>query len=193
MALTLTRITDATIEPLGLQQVKDHARIDTDIDDAWLDEAIKTARREAEAYTRRSFLTQVWELRLEAFPKVIELPRPPTISVDTINYIDTAGASQTLASSAYQSDTKSEPARILPAVGTTFPSTEQGRVNAVTITFTAGYGIGVAHVPSPILQAMMMTVTQLYDHREDYVVGTIVAKMPANSRWLLEKYQMPQV
>jgi len=70
---------------------------------------------------------------------MIRSPRNPLQAVSAINYVDTSGATQLLASSGYQVDSSREVARIVPAYAQTWPST-RAQLDAVTITFTAGYG-----------------------------------------------------
>lgn len=95
----------------------------------------------------------------------IWLPRAPLQTVDSITYVDGAGAVQTLAPSAYLVDAISEPARITPAPDTTWPST-QARANAVTVTFTAGYGTTGAAVPVGIQHWILLMTATLYENRE---------------------------
>lgn len=92
-------------------------------------------------------------------------PLPPLQTVDSIKYIDQDGAQQTLAPSAYLVDTISEPARITPAYGTTWPAT-QNRINAVEVAFTAGYG-AASVVPEGIKRWMLIRIGSLYENREE--------------------------
>jgi hypothetical protein len=67
----------------------------------------------------------------------IYLPFAPTMLVESIAYVDTAGAPQTLATDQYQIDL-STPACLTPAFGTVWPETRMQK-GAVTIKFSAGY------------------------------------------------------
>src|ERR1039457_2262271 len=66
------------------------------------------------------------------------MPFPPLQTIDSIKYIDGTGVQQTLDPSQYLVDAVSEPARVTPAYGLTWPVT-QVRINAVEVTFTCGY------------------------------------------------------
>lgn len=101
----------------------------------------------------------------------ILLPRSPLRSVTSIQYYDTDGVLQTLASGAYIVDTISEPGRITPAAGTAWPST-QNRANAVLITFDAGYGANGATVPQGILHWILLVTATLYENREMVAILT---------------------
>jgi len=95
----------------------------------------------------------------------IYLPKPPLVSVDSITYIDETGTQQTLDPSAYIVDGMSEPARLVPVPGTSWPATQR-RVNSISVTFTCGYGNAGTDVPSGIRVWMLMMAGTLYENRE---------------------------
>lgn len=129
---------------------------------------ITAARRHAETFTRRRFITQTWDWVMDGFPcaRTIEMPCAPLQSVTSITYTDTAGDAQTLSALLYQVDTKSDPGRIAPAYGEVWPSTLGDTLAAVTIRFVCGYGLAAA-VPQEIKQAMLLMIGHWYEHRED--------------------------
>jgi hypothetical protein len=99
----------------------------------------------------------------------ITLPMPPLQSVESIKYYDaTTQALTTLDPSQYLIDIISEPARITPAYGTSWPAT-LSRINAVEIAFTCGYGLAVA-VPQGIKNWMLVRIGSLYEHREEVAI-----------------------
>jgi uncharacterized phiE125 gp8 family phage protein len=153
--------------------------------DAELTAVIATAREEVETFLRRALITQTWQLTLDRFPgdDFIRLPRPNLLTVESIEYIDTLGATQTLSTDDYDVDTASLPGRILLAYGASWPLTRSVR-NAVTITFTAGYGPAASDVPASIKAAMKLLIGDLFSNREAVIVGTIVNQMPAAQRLL---------
>ena len=96
----------------------------------------------------------------------IYIPLPPLQTVDSIWYWDATTATKVLLSpAAYIVDNISEPARVVPAPGVAWPSV-LNRINAVEITFTAGYGLTGASVPSGILNWMLMMIGTIYENRE---------------------------
>ena len=96
----------------------------------------------------------------------IFLPLPPLQTVDSIWYWDATAATKLLLSpAAYIVDNISEPARVVPAPGATWPSA-LNRINAVEVTFTAGYGPSGAYVPNGIRDWMLMMIGTLYENRE---------------------------
>lgn len=147
---------------------------------------ITSARQAAELELNRYLITQTLDLYLDYFPgqdprwwqdhqrsifykDIYEIVMPPLQSVTSITYVDTDGATQTLATDQYTVDTKGQPARIAPAYGCSWPSTRQQN-NAVTIRFVAGYGAAAA-VPQCIKNWMLMKISTAYQYREALVAG----------------------
>lgn len=195
MPLTLTRTVAPTVEPVTRAEAKAHLRVDVTDEDTLIDTLITTAREHAEALTERQFITATYTLKLDAFNGLygcIELPRPLLIGVSSITYSDSDDATQTLSSSLYQVDSSSEPARIIPAYGETWPDTRP-KMNAVTITFTAGYGATAASVPTPLKQAILLLVAHWFENREPVNIGNIVSPIPFTVSALLGPFRIGSV
>ena len=111
------------------------------------------------------------------------MPRPPLSSVTSIGYEDENGSSQTWSSALYQTDTDSEPGRIKPIEGETFPNTQSNTYNTVTMTYVAGYG-GASAVPVRYKQAIKLLVAHWYRIREP-LVDKGMATVPMNVDALL--------
>lgn len=79
-------------------------------------------------------------------------------------------------------DSDSEPARIFPMPGQTWPSVLY-EPNAVVIHFTAGYGNDGKAVPATLRRVMRMLISDGYYNREVSFAGAI-AKNPALDRML---------
>ena len=163
-----------TEEPLTVEQVKDHLRVDGTDQDIWIEERIVAAREYCEGFQNRAYITQTWDLYLDWFSCgdcCIKIPKPPLVSVTSITYLDTAGVSQTLAASTYKVDTVSELGRIALAYGQSWPSTYD-EINTVVIRFVAGYGAAAA-VPKRVTQAMYLLIGHWFENRETVLTGTI--------------------
>lgn len=160
-------VTGPTIEPVTVTEAKLHARIDDDLseDDGLIASFIRAARHYAEAYQHRQLLTATWRLALDSFCATeIELHYPPLQSVSSIQYSDLANVTQTLATSEYEVDIRSQPGRVRPVDGKVWPSTYL-KFNAVTITYVAGYS-AAGLIPEPTKTAIKMLVAHLYENRE---------------------------
>ncbi len=171
---------------------KAHLRVDVTDDDTYIDTLVKVARRYAETATRRALIDQTWTMKLDSFPassdSPIWVPLPPLQSVSSVTYVDVDGNTQTWTSSKYTVDTDSEPGRIVPAYQEVYPDV-RNVINAVTVTFVAGYGSAGSNVPEGILQGMLTLIAHMYENRQDVIVGGVVSRVPQTTDWLLWPYK----
>jgi len=181
MALTL--ITAPSETPVSLAEAKLHARVELTEDDSLITAQLDAARLYCEGFTKRQFVSATYELRLNGFPAwdltPIVIPRPPFQSITSIAYVDENGASQTWASSKYQSDLNTEPGRVMPVQGESYPNTQADTFNTVTITYVAGYGAASA-VPERFKAAIKLLVAHWYENREpvSMTAGANVTNVP---------------
>ena len=186
-------------EPITTAQAKTHLGVLHSNDDTYIGLLVTAARQACEAETNRALIYSKWELRLDRFPvEEIIIPRPPLYSVDSIQYVDEDGTTQTWAASKYQIDSKMEPGRIKPAYDQTWPVT-RAQYNAVTVTYWAGYApveVGSptdfsGNVPEAFKQAIKLVLGNFYGNRESVVVGmgALVVELPQSAKWLLYQYR----
>ena len=171
--MPLQLITPAAEEPVSLAEAKLHLRVESADDDALIGALISAARQAAETLTGRQFVTARWKLVLDSFPgsgRMILLPKCPVQSVFAIEYLDMAAASQTMPSAEYTVDTASEPGRITPVFGMSWPIALP-QIGAVGVSFDAGYGLA-ANVPEGIKSWIRLRVGSLYAHREEVALLT---------------------
>lgn len=190
----LTATTPPAVEPVSLIEAKRHVRAEADEDNAYLDSRIVGARTYCENYTGRALITQTLRLTLDGFPGcsgMIRPPRPRLIEVSEITYVDTNGVTQALDPANYQVDASTEPGRIAPAYGLTWPSTRP-QMASVSITYTAGYGATAASVPQPIREAMLLLIGHRYEFREPVAEGNF-KEIPMAVASLLAPYRMMEV
>jgi uncharacterized phiE125 gp8 family phage protein len=156
-------------EPVTLAEAKLHLRVDTTDEDSLITGLIVAARMAAEHETGRALINQTLRLTLDAFPAdgAIELLRPPVASITQVQYVDTAGATQTLSSTLYSLDSASAFAThyLLPSYGSTWPATRD-QANSVWVDYVAGYGAAATAVPQPIKQWILLAIGDLYANRE---------------------------
>ncbi len=196
MALNIT--TEPTTEPLTTQEVKSHVRQDISDDDDYIDALITAARKSAETFTNRQFITATYTLNLDRFPRgkngtVIKLSRPPIVSVSSVKYFDVDGTQQTLvADTDYQVDVLSEPGRLAPAPSMFWPSVQAERLNPIEIIYIAGYGAAGA-VPQGIKQALLLLVAHWYERRETVLVGSVSKELEFTTKSLLINDRIPEV
>jgi len=168
----LRQTTPPATLPVSLTEAKEWLRVDGSAQDDQIEALIGTALRLIERQYDRQLVTATWQLTLDAFPDwEIRAPRNPLRTVTAITYVDTAGDTQTLSASRYTVDPYSDPGRIVPAYGYVWPAT-RSETNAVTISFTAGYG-SAAEVPETIKQAIRLCVASWFDLRGDAAPTTL--------------------
>ncbi len=193
MGLTITSVPG--LEPITLAEAKEHLNYTESADDDYITSLIKAARKYAEHFQNRVFITQTWDLFCDAFPVggvVLLIPTTVLQTIDEIKYYDTDGVEQTWSDTLYQYDITSKPARLLPEPDESYPDTQSGKMNAVQITFTAGYGPAASDVPEQTKQAMLLLIGHYYENREEVVVGVTPSAVPFAARALLTLNSLPE-
>jgi len=186
--LEYTTVTGPAREPLSIEDAKEHLRIDQHEEDVWLLDAIKAVRMRAEGMMGRALITQTLEAALGYWPagRVIELPKPPLVSVTSVKYYGEDDTEYTLAASNYHVDTRTTPGRIVLKGTAQWPATALREVNGVIIRFVAGYGSEAADVPAEIRSALKLWLGELYEVRENSAAGGLVTVPNAAERVLLK-------
>jgi hypothetical protein len=186
----LKLVTAPATEPVTLTEAKSYLRIDTSDEDTILGTFISAATMVIENYTNRKFINQTWDLWLDCFPysmnfdamipegvtdgklseyltakHYIEIPIYPLSSIVHLKTYTDADVATTMTSTDYIADVSTEPARLSLKNGTTWPTTFLRPVRGIQIQFVAGYGSTAASTPTPIKQAILMLVGQMYSTR----------------------------
>ncbi len=161
--MTLRLITAPTTEPVSSTEAKLHLKVDDTADDNLISALIKAARMLCEAFQGRGYITQTWELTLDAFPESpFELPPAPLASVVSIKYTDSGGTEYTMDPGDYVIDTSAEPGRVALADGVSWPSVDLYPVGGVKIRYT----VGGASAPANVKQAILLTIGGWYEDRQ---------------------------
>tara|TARA_Y100000310_G_scaffold260344_1_gene269225 strand:- start:69 stop:644 length:576 start_codon:yes stop_codon:yes gene_type:complete len=190
--MSLVVSSDPATDPVTVAEAKSHMRVDTSDDDTLIGGLVTGATLYAQTYTGRAFVTQTLELRIDEFPTTeIRLPKSPSQSVTSIQYVDTDGDTQTWSSGDYVVDVNSKPARVRPAVDEDWPNARV-QMDAVTVTFVAGYG-AASDVPEGIKLAIKHLVAHWYENREGSTVDMQVHLVPLAIDALLTQYRIPDV
>lgn len=163
-------VTDPAAEPVSVAEAKQHLRVDIDDDDALIASYVTAARQWCESFLRRALVTQTLRYTLDEWPDrdYIVLPRPPLQSITSLVYIDDDGNTDTVASATYHADTARS--RLYLANDYDWPTETLRSVAAVQVTYVAGYG-GPEDVPQVIKSAILLALGDLYEMRENTVVG----------------------
>ena len=165
MRYALTRTVAPTTYPVTVEEARRHLRVDGTEEDALIQTYIIAATELTETFTCRQLMPATYALRIDRFPPVIIVPKPPLQSVTSIAYLDSQGASQTLTvTTDYIVDSNSEPGRITTPFSTVWP-VSYDQMNAVTVTFVAGY-TGAGTVPESLKAAIKLMVGDMFQNRE---------------------------
>jgi len=195
--MRITTTTAPTVEPVTLTEVKKHLRLATTdaeaaaytTEDDLLDRLITTARIMTEQQTGRKLITQTLEYYLDEWPDgdEIKLPYPPLQSA-TVTYRleDDTGYDNTL--STVDVDIVSEPGRIVLQPNESWPSGTLYSEKPIKIEFDCGYG-DADDVPEGIKSAILLRITDLYEHRGEIVAGVSVGRIEGAIDSLLWPYR----
>jgi uncharacterized phiE125 gp8 family phage protein len=171
--MKITKLTNPTTLPVTLASIKDHLRIETveTVYDNDLTELIRTASEWVEANCHITLITKSIACYFDKFDEVVKLPVYPVSAVSSVTYYDESGTSQTLIG--YQVDLLDIPAKLYPAIGGQWPETEEGRINGIVVTVTAGYGAADTNVPNLARHLMKLLVGHWFKNREAVLTGVV--------------------
>lgn len=137
----------------------------------------------AEAYTNRVFITRTLQLTLDQFPTgripwwdgvvqasvrafagdgIITVPKPPLVTVNSVQFFSLANVLQTVDANLYYVDASSEPARIVLNYGQLWPTDTRDRA-AVVVLYNAGYGPTAASMPGAVGAGIMAHVRSVVE------------------------------
>lgn len=186
MFASLRVITPPATEPVDVDTIKRHCRVDSDYDDDLLTMYGTTARELVEAWLNRACITQTLQFTLTNSPpptasplvpqslivfplnwppvvrKPIAIPRAPCQSVASVMWGE-VGDLTAADTDDYVLNLEVEPGQIslkAPLV----PMIPQ---YAMQMTYDAGYGDDPENVPGPIRHGILMVTAALYENRGD--------------------------
>lgn len=180
------KVTTAAAEAVfNTSDAKAWLKMDTSEDDALIAGLVSAATQMAQNYLSQAFVTQTITETFDAWgdlqtPSQLRLNIHPVISVTSILYVDSDGATQTLAANQYAADLYTKRCVIEPAYNVTWPTLREQR-NAVTVVYQAGYGAASA-VPEDIKTALKLIVADMYENRTDGI-----RRLPTASKYILDR------
>lgn len=188
---TTTLIAGPAVEPLDLDQCKKHLRFSPTTEDTLIDGWISAARQYFEEQTGRQLIQATYELWLDAFPLgVIELPRPPLLTVESVGYVGSDGTVVDMDQGTYSVKAPAGPQAgcgwIQRGYGVTWPTVRTGSsfqddVGAVRVRFTAGYGSTPGDVPELVRSVLYLLVANFHKYRADQIethFGSALSQLP---------------
>jgi uncharacterized phiE125 gp8 family phage protein len=182
--------------PVSAGEAKAHLRVSHSGDDSQIATYLAAAVERIDGHAGilgRCLVTQTWKQPFDGWPVlgVFRLPFP-NVDADSVvvSYLDALADEQDLPDSQYEVLEDAEGVFVSLRAAFTSPSLEDDRAAPVWVTFDAGYG-DAEDVPAPIKAAILLMVGDLYDNREDTVVGTSldVRPLPRGVDALLAPYR----
>lgn len=180
---TFSLHTAAAETPVSLAEAKLHLNmLDAETyADTLITSLIKAATEVSQAYTWSQFVSATYNAYCSYLPEYFTIWKNPVSSITHIKYYDADNVQQTLATTKYEvyKENGITKIKILDA------PVVYNRMDAIEIRMVCGYGAASA-VPDAAKAAIKLTVGHLFEHREDVVIGTIVAKLDLGSQYLLD-------
>lgn len=192
--LTAVLKTAPTFDPMEISEAQEHLIIDGQ--ESYITEIMLAARGMVERYLNRSLTLQTWTAYSNQWCREFILPYGPLLTVTSIKYYDLNGTLQTLATSAYWVDPVKDPGKILLAYDFSPPELQYGRPNAIEIEYTAGYSASTVRetqqhaIPDSIRHGLKILMTDMHEHRGQYVIGNHASKIPGFVADLLHPYRL---
>ena len=198
------RATSSTGEDLSLEEIKEHLRVPagyTD-EDNYLRRIRSIARSVVEDETGRKLLRETWYHYIDQWPAgdSIELPYPPFAGLSSrttgLVYWDADRSSTLLDSSTViYMDTASLPGRVVLDDDYSWPVESLHNYNPIRLEFYCGYGDGSSSdpaIPEAIKQAELLILSDLYETRENSIVGQgySAVSAPLSAKSLLMPYKV---
>ena len=201
----------SSVEPLSLQEVKSHLRIElgeTDEDDL-LEAMITTVREYTEDYTGRALIRSHRAAYFDNWSTnhCCLLPYPPLVAITSstaitgnssgaaVAYKDSTRGWNSFSSTGWIADTVSIPGRLCLEYDEDWPTKTLHNVNPIKVHFTCGYSTSSTGIPKTIKSAMKIMISDLYEQRESFIVGTAVADFSDRTlmtvKSLLANYRVP--
>lgn len=150
-----------TAGPVTLDEAKARLNIYHTDQDADTQLIIDATLNHVEKYCGARFATQTVTAKCDTFADMARLREAPVQSVTSITYIDTDGATQTLATSVYELRNDDLEASIVKKYGQKWPSIQGG--SRITLTAVVGY----TEAPPAVRHAMLLFIGSGYQFREN--------------------------
>lgn len=189
MVYGLVTLVPPALEPVTLDEVKAHLRVDVADEDAYIASLIAAARALSESLTGRALITQTLQMSLDRWPscgRAVDLPRAPVQSIVSVEVVDASGSTVAVDAQDYEVDVLGIPARMMPARGSLWP-VPGPRMGGIKITFVAGFGDIPGDIPSGLRQMLLLLCAHWFERREA-VAGDGLAGLPLGIGALMQPF-----
>jgi len=157
-------------EVISLAKARKQLQLETDFteDDSLITDYIEAAIVQAENYINSEITEKKFEIRGKSFDDVLGFKRQKITSVDSFVYKNVEGAEATIDPANYSLENVDKyENEIVFLENYKIPEVKEYDPAAVTLSVTVGYGAG--KVPKAIIKALLVMITDSYEHRTDTV------------------------
>lgn len=160
-----------TTEPTGsavsLEDTKARLRVDSDDDNTVIQQLIDEVTQKAETYCNLYLQVREVEIMCDGWSDFCRMPVGPLAAnaVQSITYVDSDGANQTLPSAVYELRPDGLEAELVLADGASWPGIMTG--SRITVALNAGY----AALPLDVRLALYEQIADRYENRETKSAG----------------------
>ena len=196
-------VSPVTTYPISLDEARVHCRVEPygspleHPDDAYIQGLIGSAAEFIEQYLRRSVSTKTIEVYINEFSQKIELPFLPVQSVESIVYRNKDDVLVTLADDIYRLKSYADSAKLNLIMNKSYPQDVSSEEGSITITIVTGYTDGQSPdtfpTPKPIKAAMYLIIGDLYENRQEDVLGNTrisFNSLPMGVKNLIQPYRL---
>lgn len=195
--MALRVVTPPAESPVSLIEAKAHLRLEESVDDTYVTSLIEAARLYVEKTCERGLVLQTLELTRPRLLSIASLVLPGGALADTpqvvVTYLDADGVLQTLSSAEYYTVAGGDarPGTLYLVPDSTWPDMID-RPDALKVQYRVGWSTA-ATVPQPLRHAVLLVVSQLYEHRTPEVTGTIATTLEFALDALMAPYRFRSI
>lgn len=152
---------------LSMEDAKEHLRVHGSDEDYYIRGLIAAAEAlvDGEGLLGRAMITQTWAQWVNQAPGWVRLSMSPFQSLVSVEYYDTDGALQTATLGDFETRLCGDVVICKPKEDREWPAADT-RLDAIKITYVAGFGDSASDVPMGIRHAIKMLVGNWYENRE---------------------------
>ena len=177
----------------SLNEAKTHLRVDFTDDDTYITSLCLAAKQTIENYCNLMLLETTIILYCDSWADSKEVYFSPSLntgdaSVTSITYYDSDNTQQTWATSNYRYNEFSSPMGISLKVGKAYP-TLADRKNAIEVTYKVGSS-SASDISEQLKQAGLILIGNMYENRQEIIVGSSVGSIPMTARYLMNPYKI---
>ena len=173
--------------PISIATAKEWLKVDNSDEDDIIQIMLDSALSICEEYTFRKFPLSIIEDSFKSWSMYFNLSFPAN-SITSITYYDSNNDAQTMVVSDFYElvEGEPEPNRLHRIQGNVLPSLSTDKQFPILIRYETGYTDG--NVPKALISAMLLTLTKLYENREDEFIDS--NKIRRASEYIMNVYRL---